>query len=76
VINLTNKSDEILLQNHRCPHCGAGVVSSWNLETTGLVYCEKKCKEGKYLFKPSMCEIIEDVVDGEFLEDIEIGEVE
>jgi hypothetical protein len=68
---MTNKSDEILLQNHRCPYCNSHVQSSWNLETTGLVYCKKKCKEGKYLMKPSECVIVDDMVDGEFLEDIE-----
>ena len=68
---MTNKEDEIRLQYHRCPYCGSPVKSSWNLKTTGLVYCIAKCEEGKYLMKPEDCTIIEDIVDGEFLEEVE-----
>jgi len=69
---MTNKSDEIKLKDFRCPYCGSPVVSSWNLDTTGLVYCKNKCKEGKFLMDPEDCQIVDSVVEGEFLEDIEV----
>lgn len=73
VIKLTNKEDEIRLQYHRCPYCGSPVKSSWNLKTTGLVYCKAKCPQGKYLMKPEECDFVDNdfMGDVEFLEDVE-----
>ena len=69
---MTNKSDEIKLKDFRCPYCGSPVQSSWNLKTTNRVYCKMKCSEGKFLMKPEDCQIVDDMVEGEFLEDIEV----
>jgi len=70
-MEMTNKEDEIRLQNHRCPYCHAPVQSSWNLKTTGMVVCSAKCKEGKYLMKPEDCLIEDEVIMDEFLDEVE-----
>lgn len=70
---MTNKEDEIRLQNHRCRFCGARVKSVWNLKTTQQVVCVERCKEGRYAMDVHECVIIDDTVDAdiEFLEDVE-----
>lgn len=68
---MTNKSDEIRLEQFRCPHCHGMVKSLWNIETTGLVVCVAKCPEGRYAMKLEDCEVVDEVVEGEFLDEIE-----
>jgi len=49
---------ELLL--FRCPHCKGPVRWHWNKATTGKVYCQNKCPEGRFLMELEDCQMVDE----------------